>query len=328
MSGRRGVAAMAIATAVLLCGCQTASPPADPSPTPVTTPIAVPRSDGVAVTEEQLTRADPCGLVDTRSLSAFGQVDVQPGFSFTQCRVTVAGTAEVQVRFTPELEPRQTPFNPVVRQGVTIYNADVPERDEFCVRAVVLSRSAAILVSSATRNSGVPPCSLADAAIDGMLLPLTQGRVPPLDAAAESLAFRDACTLVDAQQTAAVPGLDRTRLTRSFNGQFCTWGDNSITQPHVSISFSRFFPTPGEPITIGDRTAVRTTLRAVEARDRSYTTVPKCSIEFAHRPLDSPGRTITTELVELTVAANQPLDASCRTATELATTALARLEGR
>ncbi|MFI7639269.1 hypothetical protein [Nonomuraea sp. NPDC049400] len=319
--------------ALSACQGSTSAVPPSTTPTPMPSPSAVistadvPRSKGIAVTQEQLANSDPCGLLDTRSLSKFGKADIELAFSFTECEAqvdAVEGLAEVELGFDFGL-PRES-MKPTVRGGVTVYaDSDDPN---WCQRSVVVSPTATVNLAV---DSGVPAkvrCAIADAAAKAMAARLAKGSLKRAQESPNSLAWQDACRLLDHNETAHVPGIDRTRVHPAFRGQHCTWGEETVDKPNVFVSFSRDFPlkvrgTRDRETVIGGRSAVLRPEEAVDGPD--YRTMAGCGVDIAHRPLDRPSDLRTLEIVHVSVSFDGPEKTRCDLAVELATKAVSRL---
>lgn len=146
--------------AALLFAAACASEPAPtlPPPAPTTSILsaAVPRTTGIAVTPEQLAKADPCGLANEDSLAKFGKVSLDIGIAFTECELTLVigrhdvvteqSTIFVAARRSPlpgpDLHDRHRRSESVL---VTFTRANRPEADEQPDRKITIDGHEAVI---------------------------------------------------------------------------------------------------------------------------------------------------------------------------------------
>jgi hypothetical protein len=286
----------------------------------------VPTSTGITITAEQLSNSDPCGLLDPKVLSKFGDASIEVDYQFTDCggEISSPGSDQIRISVGFDFAPSDRSMAPSIRHGVTVYSDADPN---WCRRSIVVSAAAAINLAVAA-DAEPTRCQVADAVLDAMLPQLKQGRLTPANHPPNSLAKVDACRLLDHTETHEVPSIDRTQLYPGYNGHHCTWGKETVSDPHAFVSFSRSFPPEADDageiaITISGRPAVVDPFAGGE--NDSYRTLPDCDVEFAYRPLDRPSGVRTVELVHVGVSFDGPEKARCDLATALATKVAERL---
>ncbi|MBE1486756.1 DUF3558 domain-containing protein [Plantactinospora soyae] len=312
---------------LLLAGCTTESaPPEQPPPASIIATVTVPPSSGITITAEQLSNSDPCGLLDSQVLSKFGDAEIEIDFRFTGCNGEISSPAGDQVRISVgfDFDLSSLSMAPSIRHGVTVYRDGDPN---WCRRSIVVSPAAAINLAVAA-DAESTRCQVADAVLDAMLPQLRQGQLTPANHPPNSLAKLDACRLLNHTETHEVPGIDRTQVYPGYNGHHCTWGKETVSDPHVYVAFNRSFPpeaksTGAVATTIAGRPAVVDPFAGGE--NDSYRTLPDCNVEFAYRPLDRPSGVRTVELVHVGVSFDGPEKARCELATALATKVAERL---
>jgi hypothetical protein len=316
-----------VLAAASLAACQGQdAAPVLPPPKAIVTKAEMPRSDGIAVTPEELTASDPCDLLDPASLKGIGKAETEPGSQFTQCKATISlpdgESPDVQLTFDHHL-PR-TGMKAARLKGVTVYEA---EDENWCQRSFVLSETVTVSLGV---GLGVPArvrCPVVGEVAEVVAGRLAKGGLEPAAHPQASLARQDACRLVDHRDTARVIGIDRSRYTPEFGGQGCTWGIETIDKPNAYVSFNR--GRTMAPATSADRRttiAGRPALVQPEAPVTGENATPGgCAVDFAHRPLDRPTDLYTHEMVHMSVSMNAPEKQSCDLVVELAGKAIAKL---
>lgn len=249
----------------------------------------MPRTTGIAVTPEQLAKADPCGLANQDSLARFGTVSLDIGIAFTDCELTVligrhdVVTVQVSFEFAPSADAK-----PIARNGVTFYG---DEDTNWCRRYVVVAERSTIFIAARRSPLPGPACEFADAVVDGMMPQLVRGELKPADPAPKSLAWQDACHAIDFTEIRRVLGRDPVTLTPAYNNQTCTIDTGGQADPSVLVTFTRANrPEADEQtdrkITIDGHEAVTDTW--VGGGTGANRTLPSCAAEVLYRPLDRP----------------------------------------
>ncbi|MFE3826109.1 serine/threonine-protein kinase [Streptomyces sp. NPDC059092] len=263
--------------------------------------------------------ADPCKLLDSASLSRFGDTRLAPDYGeFNRCDVLVRNgggddVADAQVY----LDAEQAEFDsasPTRRVGnVTV--AAFQRDGDACVRAIATADRKQIQVIGKRLDSPAPdPCELADATTDHVVSVLDHAAVPRRSTpmAATSLARIDACALLDAAALRRVPGVDARNQRRGFGSWSCGWSsDDGDSEVMVEYSRDNSLEDEGRPTNIA---GTRGYLSPQESSDDS------CVVRTPHRTYTNSAGHRTIELLHLTVYAPRPVDQLCDSAQALAAT--------
>jgi eukaryotic-like serine/threonine-protein kinase len=267
--------------------------------------------------------ADPCALIDARTLSRFsnGTTTYESAYgNFNRCDVivTLSGGARVQVKV--ELDKPSAPQGTMEQRGALRLFRQ-PQNGDHCIRTVVLADQNHVTIT-AKMDRGPDPadlCVMADAATDHAVAMLTTGTIPrlPTPANVTSLARMDACTLLDSSALTPVLGAGASSPEAGFGNWECHW-NSSTGESSVDLYFDRNIPLTskhGRLIKLGDRDTY------IKPEDNE----PECDVRVVHRTdLDANGEPVV-ELIKLDVRGLQPADQMCGPATELAAAAAAKL---
>ncbi|MBR8641067.1 hypothetical protein KEF29_21440 [Streptomyces tuirus] len=269
-------------------------------------------------------------------LAKFGKVEYDRGNSYGDCDIRLDGPGDesesvfVGLQDAPsEKAPGDPAPTPVLRDGVTVYESE--DRgdltgDANCTRDVVLrERTATISIGVYGDQSGSRACPIADAAAGDVIRLLRSGGLPSARHAPDSLANQDACDLLKESEAARVPAIDPGKRYDTFTGQSCSWGGESIDEPHLNILFLHLDEAlEGRPLTVGGRTAAVKYSPADEYGDLLGRSLPNCAVdvEYGEAGPTAEGR---TEVVSVGVTGDSPRETLCALAEELAPKALARL---
>ncbi|MGQ0572963.1 MAG: serine/threonine-protein kinase [Pseudonocardia sp.] len=256
--------------------------------------------------------ADPCSLIDTVALARHGTVTVdQANVPFSGCRADLrpagGGALGLSVEFTLTRATNGLDGDPEQVDGVTLQR--LRGSGSICARELLLADRTVVAVYA--QGQAADLCAVADTgarAAARILGTRGAGAREPLDVTSP-LAGVDACTLLDADALAAVPGA-RSPGTPGFGDWSCSWGSPA---PAVYVNFDR-----GEPP--DPRSAI-----TVQIVGRAAAIVPgdgRCRVELVQRRYrGSLGE--RADLVQLTVFGRD--DGTCGSAAALATAAAGKL---
>nr|PPQ56123.1 hypothetical protein C5F59_05050 [Streptomyces sp. QL37] len=277
-----------------------------------------PAATGEPGTIGDARRADPCGLLDSASLSRFGRTRLTADYGeINRCDVLVGrngiDVAEAQVYL--DAEPAAFEGVPVRTVG-NVEVASFPREEDACVRVIATADRQQIQIIGKQWDTPAPNlCELADAATDYAVGVLADGPVPrrSTEPAANSLALIDACTLLDAAALRHVPGVGARDGRPGFASWNCEWSD-ADGDSDVVVEYSRdnSLKDDGEP---EDIAGTRGFVSPQEAGDDS------CVVRFPHRTYTNPHGDSIVEHLQLTVHAPQSPSRLCATAQALTATA-------
>ncbi|MGA5137613.1 DUF3558 family protein [Streptomyces azureus] len=327
---------MAVALFAAGCSAQDNASPGAPPTTSAGSGQPAPSAVSLSVTPRELRGSDPCRLIGEKVLAAFGKVEYDQGNSYGQCDIQLHGPGDesvsvfVDLQAAPSERAASDPApTPVPRDGVTVYESEGHgglTGNMNCTRDVVLrKRTATVAISVYGDESGSRACRIADAAAGDVIRLLKTGDLPSARHAPDSLANQDACDLVKKSEAARVPGIAPGERYATFTGQSCSWGGESIDEPHLYVLFQHVDDAlEGRPLTIGGRTAAVKYSPADEYSGLLGRSLPSCAvdIEYGEAGPTAEGR---TEVVSVGVTGDSSKEALCSRAQELAPKALARL---
>jgi hypothetical protein len=317
---------------LLLAGCtaEPAAPPPVPPPSSVFPSMSAAPSPGIGATEEQLRRADPCLLADWTILTAYGTLDrVETPIEFTECEATVyrPGSSALTVTLGFDFAlPFGVEMRPVARDGVTVHASEL---DEYgCWRGVVVAERAVVQIHARDDSNPADLCAVADRVLDTVSPKLVSGDVPFSQLPEESLANVDACALLTHEEVSRLRGIDRTLVTPGFDGQHCTWGDETVSDTNVFVDLGPSIPLKAD--STGDRLTKIGGLPAVihpqpGGSNPQYRTLPGCEARIEYRKLDKPGLVSEIEEISIQVSADEDERYRCDLVTDLAEAAVGRL---
>jgi hypothetical protein len=208
--------------------------------------------------------ADPCALLDTEALSAYGETrrDADRG-GFHRCGVLIGdGNDEVEV----DVALHATHGASATGQSETVGAIDIirnPDEHESCHRQLVLPGGNHVIVVTAAQEpgGGADRCAIADTAVEGALAAMAAGQIPrrdvKIDFEAESLYYVDACDLLDAETLEPFPGIDSANPEADYANWGCQWG-STTNGNQLMVYFDRDDPPgtdPDQQIEVGGRTA-------------------------------------------------------------------------
>ncbi|WP_221761264.1 serine/threonine-protein kinase [Kibdelosporangium aridum] len=257
--------------------------------------------------------ADPCALIDTNAWKDFGPTELQPEYgNFNRCDVLVDVGAIKPVDVEVQLVTRKS--RPV--RGEPFQVVAVPSDRDQCDRTLVVDETYTVRVTAKIPNPPVDLCAIAVVALDTVQSVLRKGPVPrrSVPFPADSLANVDTCQLLDNRALAALPAVDTSMSVNVFGGWACKWY-STTGGPGANLRFDR--QPAGERIS-GD-------LIPLGGHDAyvKLDTNTSCTVSVPSQPANRNRRTI--ELMVLTVSGERPGSEYCRTATNLATVAAAKL---
>ncbi|MGK9462683.1 serine/threonine-protein kinase [Streptomyces sp. G6] len=279
--------------------------------------------------------ADVCALADPTALDGFGDgdvhVDVDYG-NFDRCDVLVGiddrTRIDVSVSLLQGAPPEGSePSRTVGRVGIREEEAESGEcellltsgggADGTLVGIRVNMGKGSVVGGRATL------CTVADKAATSAAEVLNRGPVPRRSPAypPTSLAWKDACGLLDARALSAVPGLRADVPEVGVANWSCEWASD-VDDLDVEVSFFRDQPKSAQ----GDATATELSgYRTIVEPDAEGDT---CAVFVEYRRYSGQGAETAVEMVRLDVGGQRPADRLCTTATGLASSAAAELRAR
>jgi hypothetical protein len=261
---------------------------------------------------------DPCALTRSAALTTFGHTERDPAYGgFNRCDDIVqtdSGAVDVELELSGGSTSDIT--GPSTVEGRVRLVKEHPDGGE-CDRTLFLPgrEQAHATVTAKPAGDGSPAssllCRMADTAASGAVSTVNAvpaghelpRRSPPLPA--DSLAQRDACTLLDAKAFEKVPGVDATDPDVGYGHWDCSWG-STTSDTYVQVFFDR-----GEPLTAADGSPTRL------GGHRAFVAPP--DEEGDHTALvqlvartDGSGGNAIEELVEVVVGGSSRSDAELR----------------
>ncbi|GAB2772818.1 serine/threonine-protein kinase [Amycolatopsis magusensis] len=260
--------------------------------------------------------ASPCALLDAEALSAHFGVPTQlhqAMGNFNRCDVLLSPGAGAAAAVDIEVQLLRLKRHPVVGQ---MFEDEGPPEEDECARPVKVDDRYGIQIAAKGFHPQERLCATADVAAEQVRGVLERGPIPrraePLPAS--SLAYVDACTLLDSAALAVYPSIDAGAGAKGFGGWRCRWF-GTADQIDVLMRYDQHSSTSaveGDPIPFPGR----------EAHIRAE--AEACTVHVIHRPSGQPtGPTI--DVMVLTVGGPRPDPAYCPRAIELAEAAASRL---
>jgi serine/threonine protein kinase len=277
--------------------------------------------------------ADLCTLTDTtaRGLGRFGeaQVDVDYG-NFDRCDVLVHTGGENRIDVSLDLRPGTRPESS--QPDRTIGSIGIMEEepaDDECELKLVPERAAdgilvgvRVNVGDGTVTGGAATlCAVADSAAQSAADVLNQGPVPrrPENYPKDSLAWSNACDLLDAKALSVVPGIKADAPADIDVAKWgCEWSSD-VDDLETEVSFFRDQPktaADGDSIRLSGYDAI------VEAEDDT------CSVFVEYREYSGENAETAAEMLRLRVDGGRPTAELRSMATALARSAAAKLPRR
>ncbi|MEQ4723549.1 serine/threonine-protein kinase [Nonomuraea sp. B19D2] len=271
--------------------------------------------------------ADPCALLSPTALGRFGRTELDIDYgNFERCDVILfppgGGVVDVQAAFAREEPPELAKLKTVGKVSVVEH----PAESRSCDRTIVLPGVAdtVVYVDTEWEEPGKADlCEIGDAATAVAAKVLSQGplarRSPPLPA--NSLAHKDACTLLSAKALEVVPGIDATDPGIEFGHWECSWR-STTSKTYVRLRFDRGQrPNAEDDGTVTMLNGYRAFVQPKEDNEWS------CLVQVVYRAYtDQDGRT-AVETVRVVVEGSRPMRQKCQMATGLARSATTRLRG-
>ncbi|GAB2969197.1 hypothetical protein GCM10023080_035420 [Streptomyces pseudoechinosporeus] len=275
--------------------------------------------------------ADLCRLADPTALGRFGdaQVDVDYG-NFDRCDVLVHTGGENRIDVSLDLRPGSRPetSQPARTIGSIGIMEEEPADDE-CELKLVPDRAAdgilvgvRVNVGDGTVTGGAATlCAVADSAARSAADVLNQGPIPRRseDYPKDSLAWLNACDLLDAKALSVVPGIKAGAPGEVGVAKWsCEWFSD-VDDLETEVSFFRDQPktaADGDSIRLSGYNAI------VEAEDDT------CSVFVEYREYSGENAETAAEMLRLQVDGGRPTAELRSMATALARSAAAKLPRR
>jgi eukaryotic-like serine/threonine-protein kinase len=261
---------------------------------------------------------DPCALLDRNELGHFGPTELRiTRGNFNRCDVLInignreSVDVEVQMVRRAVRDLKGNPLDIIF---------EIPAESDECDRTLLLNDKYAIRITASMSNPPAILCTIADAAV-AMVKDMVTDRRDPLPRRAtpfpaNSLAYVDACPLLDEKALAELPAIDPKSATPDFGDWTCKWSSRvSPTQIHL-----RYDQHPakdkiaGEPTPLGDHTGY--IKRETDTGTSCTVSVPPPANRQWRGALD---------LMMLTVSGDKSGAEYCDPATSLAAAAAAKL---
>jgi hypothetical protein len=288
--------------------------------TPVSTASSTTSSGG---TIGVARTADPCALADPVALAPFGQVQRDGHYgNFDRCDEIVQASNGAQVDVEIQLQitdPSQgTPAGSAHRFGAVIVVRQTAESGE-CDRTLLLPDDYQVVVMAKLSDGvGQDLCGMADAATTTAVGVLNRGVLPRRTLPTSSLAWADACGLLDAQALARIPGVRAANHDAGFADWECHWsGTDSSVMLRFDQNPSLAAPGDGTRMTLGGYTAY-----VQPGGDGGN----DCVVQVPYRSFtDEDTGQPAVEVAKLVVAGSQPSADLCKPAEYLAAAAMSKL---
>ncbi|MGW0763298.1 serine/threonine-protein kinase [Streptomyces sp. NPDC002814] len=277
--------------------------------------------------------ADLCALTDPAALDRFGEPepDADAG-NFDRCAVLVYSDDDPRVDVSVRLRTGSPPeaSEPTRTIGKIRIMEETSESDE-CNRLLVPPDTEVdgtlIEVRAKTEGSladgAAALCEAADTAARSAAKVLNQGPIPRRSPAypATSLAWKNACELLDAKALSVVPGLKADAPEAGVADWDCEWFSD-IDDLETTIAFHRDQPksaADGDPMRLSGYDAV-----VVPEGNGDDT----CTVFTDYRRYGGQDAATYAEMVRLYVRGQRPVDELCDMATDLTASAVAELRAQ
>ncbi|MDX2821626.1 serine/threonine-protein kinase [Streptomyces ipomoeae] len=274
--------------------------------------------------------ADVCALADATALGRFGKVEVDVDYgNFDQCDVLVHSDGKTRIDVSFQLRPGSAPETSTPTS--TIGRIDITESAESdeCTLLLTPDGPAEGIVGvrvnmgeGSVAGGSATLCAVADTAARSAAELLNEGPVPRRSLAypEASLAWANACELLDAKALSAVPGLKVDEPEVGVANWGCEWS-GSVDELEVEVDFFRDQPksgTEGTPLRLSGYDGL-----AVPDDDGEA-----CRVYVQYREYSGENAETFAEMLRLRVGGQRPTDELCETATSLARSAAARLRAQ
>ncbi len=279
--------------------------------------------------------ADVCALTDPAALEQFGDgdvhVDVDYG-NFDRCDVLVGIDDETRIDVSVRLQDGPAPegSEPSRTIGGIGIRREQGESDE-CKLLLTSGRDPGDALVQVRVNMGrgtvvggtATLCTVAHEAAGSAAEVLDAGPAPRRSPGypRASLAWADACALLDAEALAAVPGLKSDVPDAGIANWSCEWSSD-VDDLDAEVSFYRDQP---KSAVNGATSVTLSGYRTVVDPDDDG---DSCSAFVEYRRYSGQGGKTAAEMVRLDVAGRKPMAGLCATAEELAGSAAAGLRAR
>ncbi|UUU19149.1 serine/threonine-protein kinase [Streptomyces sp. DSM 40750] len=280
--------------------------------------------------------ADVCALADPAALDQFGgrdgdvRVDVDYG-NFDRCDVLVGiddkTRIDVSIRLVRGLPPEGSkPSRTVGRIGIREDEAESDECQKLLTADVgttdALVEVRANMGKGSVTGGNATLCTVADTAATSAAQVLDRDPVPRRSPAypQRSLAWANACELLDAKALSVVPGLKVDVPDVGVANWSCRWSSD-VDELDAEVSFFRDQPKSAQGGTALTLSGYRT---VVEPNDDGDT----CTAFVEDHRYSGQGAETAAEMVRLDVGGGRPTDELCGMAEDLAASAAAELRAR
>jgi len=284
-------------------------------------PVAAAATGAPQVTIDDPQTADPCSMVDTAALEAYGSVQIDRNdVQFAGCRVNIVRSGSrlalnIAFRGPPELVV-PTGWARETLDGRAVHRS--PVIDGTCWRRVVLSplNVVDIFTHAVDGEPADDLCVVAETGARAAIASVADGVMGTRDRVdgATALGATDACSLLQPADLAILPGL-RSPIT-GVGGWECTWDDGRSDPTEVVLTFYLGHPpgeTGGTPIDVAGRSG---SVHATES---------DCRVMFVQRSYTDEAAAPRSELVLSTVSGPGRGADPCGTARALADVAASKL---
>jgi tRNA A-37 threonylcarbamoyl transferase component Bud32 len=284
-------------------------------------PVVVAGAGAPQVYIDDPQTADPCALVDTTALSAYGSARIdRDDAPFAVCRVHIVrpgGLLSFRLRIRGPAELTE----PIAAARETLDGRDVYRpaiTNGECWRRIVLSPLNAVdlYVSVLDGEPANDLCDIAETGARTTVTALADGVIGTRTRVDQTTALggTSACSLLQAADLAALPGLRNS--TPGVGDWDCTWDDGGPTSTMMVLIF--YLGDPLEEIA-GTRTDIAGRPGVVTTFDDG------CDVQFVQRHYIGENWTPRVEKVWLTLTGPRRGADPCGTATALATAAARKL---
>ncbi len=275
--------------------------------------------------------ADVCALADTAALDQFAGEDVRKDVdygNFDRCDVLVGVDDETRIDVSIRLLESAPPQG--VRPSRTIGRISIVDdeaEDDECSRLLTTGGSAEETLVQVRVNMGegsvsggnATLCTVAERAAESAAEVLDAGPLPRRAPAypQTSLAWRNACELLDATALSAVPGLRADVPDTTIANWGCEWS-GTVDELDAEVSFFRDQPRSAQDGTVLTLGGYRTVVQPNDDGD-------SCSALVEHHRYKGLDAVTAAEMVRLDVEGERPIEDLCGMAQDLAASAADRL---
>jgi hypothetical protein len=233
--------------AVVTAGCAVqvdGTPTAVPDSGPVTRPFDNPDRISAEDALGDLTRWNPCSVIDTDALPDSWTVDMPVPVAFEDCEMSVRSAAgvdaEVQVGYLYESSYDLTEHKDGEREGgITI----VPDESDngACTRDIVFADRVALVVRGWRDTGGQDGvCEISDAVVDVVLDGVMAHRATPLELPDKTIGETDPCRLVTADVVALVPGVTPDiEASEQVSRHSCWWSTDGAQALNIEFEIGK-----------------------------------------------------------------------------------------